>query len=90
MNNLMSNIFLPCVKVTELIERRNFEKLSFIENTQLELHKKMCEPCRSYEKESLLIDDFFKKKGAKSFDGVNQDSEKGNLKAKIISNNLSK
>lgn len=58
----MSNIFLPCIKVTELIERRNFEKLSFIENTQLEMHKKMCKPCRSYEKESVFLEKYMTNK----------------------------
>lgn len=53
---LMNKLFLSCLKATELIEKKFDIKLSFSERMQLKAHKMMCNACRIYEKQSLVIE----------------------------------
>lgn len=55
-NKIMHFLFLSCLKATELIEKRFHFKLSFTEKIQLELHKMMCDACKTYEKQSEIIE----------------------------------
>lgn len=54
-------MFLSCFKATELIERKFHFKLSFIESMQLSIHKKMCNVCLQYEKQSTIIENVLAK-----------------------------
>ncbi len=51
---------LSCEKATELIEKKKLFKLSRIEKIQLFMHTSVCKYCARYEKQSTLLDDFFK------------------------------
>ena len=51
------NIFLlSCKKATELIEKRKIVSLTTSEKIQLKLHTSMCNACKSYEKQSDILD----------------------------------
>lgn len=52
---------LSCIKATELIEKKLLFKLSFKEGVQLFFHKKVCQTCAAYEKQSILIDQAIEK-----------------------------
>lgn len=53
----MNTLLLSCLKATELIEKDSFFPLSAFEKTQLFLHTKVCDACRTYQKQSKMIDD---------------------------------
>lgn len=57
---IMHFMFLSCLKATELIEKKFHVKLSFQEKIQLELHKMMCDACKNYEKQSLVLEEGLK------------------------------
>ena len=57
---LMNKLMLSCKKATELIEKRSFVNLSFAEKVQLKMHVGVCSACRSYEKQSQVIDQSLK------------------------------
>lgn len=52
----MTKLMLSCKKATELIEKKRIVGLSFGERLQLNLHKRACKPCATYEDQSDLID----------------------------------
>lgn len=56
MKKIMHTLFLSCLKATELIEKNFHVQLSFSERMQLKAHKMMCDTCRNYEKQSILIE----------------------------------
>ena len=56
MKKIMNKLFLSCLKATELIEKNFHVQLSFSERMQLKAHKMMCDACRNYEKQSILIE----------------------------------
>ena len=60
MKKLIHILFLSCLKATELIEKKLNFKLSFKEKLQLKAHKMICNACRNYEKQSVLIDNSLK------------------------------
>ncbi len=53
---LMQLLFLSCLKATEIIEKRLYFRISFIEKLQLKVHKMMCDACTLYDKQSLFMD----------------------------------
>lgn len=57
---LMNKLFLSCRQVTELVEKKQLVGLSGIENMRLRLHVIMCRACKSYERQSLLIEKVLK------------------------------
>ena len=57
---IMHFLFLSCLKATELIEKKFHFKLSYTEKIQLELHKMMCDACKTYEKQSGIIEEGIK------------------------------
>lgn len=57
---IMHFLFLSCLKATELIEKKFHVKLSFGERLQLELHKMMCDACKTYEKQSIVLEEGLK------------------------------
>jgi len=48
--------FLSCLKASELIEREMHLKLNIKEKLQLKTHKLVCNKCKQYSKQSLLIE----------------------------------
>lgn len=62
MKKLMQLLFLSCLKATELIEKRLHYKLVWRETIQLKVHKKLCDACRTYEKQSIFLDKSLEKK----------------------------
>lgn len=62
MNKILHLLFLSCLKATELIEKRLHYKLVWHETLQLKVHKKLCDACRTYEKQSFFLDRSLTKK----------------------------
>lgn len=60
MSSIMNKLMLSCLKATELVEKKSAFKLSAIENIQLKAHVSMCNACKEYQKQSSLMDTFFK------------------------------
>jgi len=80
MKNIMHNLFLSCLKATELIEKRFQIELNFKEKLQLKVHTAMCSACAKYVKQSEVLD-----KGLKKFQIENLDqNEITELKEEII------
>jgi hypothetical protein len=50
------SLMISCLKATELIEKKNFSRLSVREKMKLAFHKSMCSACAAYEKQSQLLD----------------------------------
>ncbi len=51
----MNALMIPCLKATELMEKKSLFRLMFRERVQLWLHKKMCAACAMYEKQMLVL-----------------------------------
>ena len=56
MKKIIQILFLSCLKATEMIEKKLHFKLSIKEKIQLKLHLMMCDACKKYEKQSILIE----------------------------------
>lgn len=56
LKKIMNKLFLSCLKATELIEKSFHIKLSVSEQMQLKAHKMMCSACKTYEKQSAIIE----------------------------------
>lgn len=52
----MDAIMRNCQKISENIERRRFQPLSWKERLFVQLHLRNCAPCRNYLKDSKAID----------------------------------
>ena len=46
-----------CKKASEMVEKKKLFGLSFLERLKLKWHLSACRACKSYEKQSQLIDD---------------------------------
>lgn len=55
MNKNAQLVFLSCKKASYLIEKKQIDELSVIENIQMKMHISMCEICKMYEKQSGLV-----------------------------------
>lgn len=53
---------VSCEKSSFLIEKKLAGALSMKERSQLFIHKLICDACRKYEKQSLLLDTLLRKK----------------------------
>ena len=53
---LMNWLFFSCQHATELVEKREFVSLSLLEKIRFKCHTLLCTACRSYEKQSVLIE----------------------------------
>lgn len=56
LKRFMNRLFLSCKQVTELAEKKQVAGLSLIEKIRFNSHLLMCRACRSYEKQSLLME----------------------------------
>ncbi len=52
----MNVLVLSCKEATGLVEKKQVTGLSLREKAQLKIHLWMCSACRSYEKQSRLMD----------------------------------
>ena len=50
-------MMISCKKAGELIEKKLSRRISPIEKIELAIHTTVCNACRSYEKQSQLIND---------------------------------
>lgn len=55
MKALMNTLMLSCTKATGLIEKKTLEGLSFTENMRLSMHTAMCNACKQYHRQSILL-----------------------------------
>lgn len=53
---MMNFLVLSCKEATELVEKKQIIGLSLKEKTRLKVHLWICSACRSYEKQSRLMD----------------------------------
>lgn len=70
---------ITCKKATELIEKEKFDTISWVEKLKLKFHLSVCKACHTYQKNSTLMDSFFKKTE------VLETTENKELKNKILS-----
>ena len=52
----MKKALFSCKRATELIDQRQLEPLSRLDNLRLGIHTRMCSACRHYQKESEFLD----------------------------------
>lgn len=55
MKALMNTLMLSCTKATQLIEKKSVEGLSTTENLRLSMHTAMCNACKQYQQQSILL-----------------------------------
>lgn len=53
---LMNWLFFSCQHATEFVEKREFVSLSLMEKIRFKGHVTMCKACRSYERQSALLE----------------------------------
>ena len=82
MSKIKNILILTCQRATELIEKRNFQKLSFVDKIQLKFHTKICKVCNGYEKQSALFDAVLKSEISQKAPFI----ENNELKEKILNN----
>lgn len=80
---LMHFLFLSCLKATELIEKKFHFKLSFKEKIQLELHKMMCDACKTYETQSEIIEEGIKINQHKKTHEIDTEELKKQIQTKL-------
>jgi len=54
----MNTLLLSCKKACELIDKQSVIKLSVKEKVMLHVHTSVCDGCKSYQKQSKLLDEF--------------------------------
>jgi hypothetical protein len=86
MMKLMNWLMLSCKKATELMEKQSLIGLSKKEILRLRLHTTMCDGCKAYQEQSILIDNLLHHHfDDKLLDAVPQ-VENAELKERIILN----
>ena len=55
MEKLMRMLMISCQKAGELIEKKIDKQISLVERFELFFHTSVCNACRTYEKQSKLI-----------------------------------
>lgn len=53
----MHILLLSCLRATELIEKRMDNNLPFVKRMQLKVHMSLCKACKTYEKQSIFLDE---------------------------------
>jgi len=80
-----NGLLISCKRATELIELREVDSIGFLQKIKLKFHLMMCSVCKTYEEQSILITEAFKKKSQSSSLNAMDPYELKNLKAKIKS-----
>lgn len=57
MNKAMHSVMLSCDRATFLITKKEYQKLSCVENLQLKMHLMGCKFCRAFNKQNAVITD---------------------------------
>jgi hypothetical protein len=57
----LKKILFNCKRATYLIEKRQLENITLMETCGVELHLKGCSMCKTYMKQSVLINDWIRK-----------------------------
>ncbi|MDN3669042.1 hypothetical protein QWY93_06860 [Echinicola jeungdonensis] len=55
MKKILTPIFLPCIKATGLIEKKEIVSLTNLEKIRLKFHLSMCNACSAYQNQSKII-----------------------------------
>lgn len=79
------SLHLNCKKATEMVEQNGFVRLNFIQHLKLKIHLAICSACKTYHKQSMAIDQFFKEHTEESMKEDEIDKTK-TLNHNIISN----
>lgn len=58
---VLKKILCSCKKATYLIEKRQLENITLMESCGLELHLKGCAMCKTYMRQSILINGWIRK-----------------------------
>lgn len=66
--NVISTLRVSCRKATDLLERREFRALGTGERIGLWLHLRVCDACRAYERQSIMLDGLMKERSIESGD----------------------
>lgn len=66
MKRIMHFLLLSCRKATALIEKKSVTTLSLKEKIGLGMHKRICDACSAYEKQSRTIDKLIQDKSQHS------------------------
>lgn len=78
-------IMLSCQKATELIDKKSVAELSVKEDLQLQMHTAICDGCKTYQKQSKLIDELLVKHLRNQSETKDNRIQNNTLKEKIIS-----
>ena len=52
---ILGILTFSCMRITEMVESKDSNKLSFGDRLRYNMHLAFCKACRSYEKQSALI-----------------------------------
>ncbi|MCG2462686.1 hypothetical protein K8352_18130 [Flavobacteriaceae bacterium F89] len=55
MRRILGIVTFSCKRITEMVESKEVDKLSFRDRIRYNTHLALCKACRSYEKQSALI-----------------------------------
>ena len=61
MSKLGRLFYLSCPKATLLMEKRTVQPLGVVDTFRLNWHRSICETCRTFEKQSLLLEQLLDK-----------------------------
>ena len=81
--DMMSKLMLSCEAVSQLLEKKLRQKLTYQERVQLFFHTAMCDACKAYQKQSLLLEELFNAK-KQSNAPLDLDVDSLNLEKKIL------
>jgi hypothetical protein len=71
MKKWMHLLMLSCVRATALIEKKQLSGINTLERVQLFAHTSMCDGCKEYQKQSILLSNFLDGHFKKTFSGQN-------------------
>jgi hypothetical protein len=66
MKGIAATLFLSCRKAGELIEKSHQQPLHFHQKLQMHFHLKICDACKEYQRQSLLLEKLFQKRMAEA------------------------
>lgn len=74
---------IDCGKAGEIIEKREFEKLSWLQKRRLRLHLKVCGLCKKYEDDNKVLNVLIKMIGVKAHEKCLSEKQKEEMKAVV-------
>jgi hypothetical protein len=84
MKKLINIVMISCKQATALIDLKSARKLSINEKVKLGIHIRICNGCKTYIKQSELLDKLFQKHINSTEENIQQIENK-KLQQKIIS-----